>query len=411
MEKNNKILFVHNGIGLGGAPKALRYIIEACVREGYACWVACLECSQTVPYFKDAGADIIILDSLPRYTNSTTTSYDVNSLEFKKEREYAEHYMAYWLKLLSERDHFDIVFINSMSLCDLIMPSKLAGCKVIQVIRETARYGESLVIMKEIISEADAIIFISEYDQQLFSISSNRTILIPDAVDPSLYSCESVERILLREKNGISDDDVVLLFTGGDSFIKGGEFLLTSLMTLTGKQPLTLLYAGYRNCNNKKGIKSFGKIIISYFFKSQRFNQEKIERLLSKLKKNKSINVKVLGYCQDISEYFKISDICLVPYIVPHQALPIIEAGMSKIPCLVSDHSCFKDEIENGINGYLLAVNDPNAWSKAVKDLANNKNKREELGVNNYQKAILRHDFNKNAIKLLSLFDEVLSAI
>ena len=65
MDSNHSILFVHSGKGLGGAPKALRYLIEVCVQVGHSCAVACLDCPQTVPYFQEAGAEIIIVESLP----------------------------------------------------------------------------------------------------------------------------------------------------------------------------------------------------------------------------------------------------------------------------------------------------------------------------------------------------------
>lgn len=406
MIQNKKILFVHNGTGLGGAPKALQYIIKVCVNAGYTCYVACSECSQTIPYFKEAGADIIIVDSFPCYTNSTTLSYGVNSLEFKKERAYSELYVEYWLKIINQ-NHYDIVFINSMSLCDLIKPSKCSGCKVIQVIRETAKCGESFEIMKSIISDADAVIFISEYDQKLFSIDSKNVNLIPDAVDPEKYISGSIEKKNIRRKNNISDNDIVLLFTGGDGFIKGGELLLRVLLKVKSEKPITLIYAGYKNRNNNNIIKHYLKVLLSLFIKSRRFNKEKVNRLLLRLNRKKNINIKALGYVQDIEEYFKIADICMIPYVIPHQALPIIEAGMAKVPCLVSEHDCFKYEIINDINGYLLPINNIYAWIEAINKLVHDDEKRIYMGINNYHNAMLRHDMNNNNKKLLSVLGSI----
>ena len=409
MKNIKKILFVHNGTGLGGAPKALKYIVDACVKYGYSCWVACLKCSDIVSYFKDVGAKIIILDSLPRYTNSTTKSYDVNSSKFKMEREYAKSYSSYWTKILYDNGGFDMVFINSMFLCDLIIPSKLAGCKVIQVIRETGKAGGSLNVMKTIISLADSVLFISEYDKELFSLKSKNVALIHDAVNPQLYLSDHIEKAVLKKKYGVNEEDFILIYTGGDSYIKGPELLLKALLLYSYERPITLLYAGYSGCNTNRSLKLYVKKLLSYFSKSPRYTQERIVRCFLKLKKLRFITLKIIGYNNEIHELFKISDICIVPYKVPHQAMPIIEAGMSKIPCLVSDHPCYKDEIRNGINGYLLSINNPEVWTKSIINLINDKQMRIELGSNNYKNAIQNHDINKNKILMLDHISDILN--
>lgn len=401
------ILFVHNGKGLGGAPKALRYIIEACKKAGHACYVACLNCSQTVPYFKEAGAEIILVDSLPRYTNSTTVSYAVNGKQFQREREFAVRYASYWRAILRNHGPFSLVFLNSMVLCDLIKPSKAAGCKVIQTVRETAQSGPSLTIMKEIIGEADTVLLISEYDRDLFSILSTRTVVIPDAVEPALYFCAPDERAALRETHGLKPEEVVLLFTGGSGYIKGGELFLDSLERVNGAQPFTVFYAGG---SGVQGLKGQIKAMIGRFSHSPRFAPERISRKLSRLVRNSQLSIRVIGYCQNIQDYYKMSDICMVPYRVPHQAFPIFEAGMAKMPCLVSDFPCYQYEVEDGYNGYLLPIRSPNAWARKIESLISNRDKQQQMGQHNYQIAMARHDIHKNSMDLLKLINNLLTA-
>lgn len=407
MNHNKSILFVHNGKGLGGAPKALRYIIEVCKTAGHECYVACLNCNQTVPYFKEAGAEVILVNTLPRYTNSTTVSYPVNSKQFQRERIFAESYAQYWRGILNDHGPFSIVFLNSMVLCDLIKPSKAAGCKVIQTIRETAQSGTTLTFMKEIIGEADAVLFISEYDRDLFSITSANTVVIPDAVDPTLYACDPDEKAVLRESQGLKPEDVVLLFTGGTGYIKGGELFLDSLDKVNSAHPVTVLFAGG---SGAEGFKLRVKKILGLFSHSPRFARERIERKLSRLVRNARHDIRQIGYCSNIQDYYKMADICMVPYRVPHQAMPIFEAGMAKLPCIVSDFPCYQYEVKNSYNGYLLPVDNPDMWAKTIENLASDPDKRQQMGNVNYQMALARHDIQKNSANFLNLINKIISA-
>lgn len=406
MTNKESILFVHNGKGLGGAPKALRYIIEACKKAGHACYVACLNCNLTVPYFKEVGAEVILVDSLPRYTNSTTVSYDVNGRPFREEREFAARYASYWREILRGHGPFSLVFLNSMVLCDLIKPSKAANCKVIQTVRETAQLGPSLAVMKELFSEADAVLFISEYDRDLFSIQSTKCVVIPDAVEPALYACSPDEKAVLRKAHALEAEDIVLLFTGGEGYIKGGELLLDSLEKVKCPQPIAVFYAG---SVSSQSIKHRLKAFLAFFSQSPRFAPERITRKLSRLVRNGQLSIRVIGYCQNIQDYYKMSDICMVPYRVPHQALPIFEAGMAMLPCLVSDYPCYQYEVEDDHNGYLLPVHNPDAWARKIESLAGDGEKRRQMGQHNYQMAMARHDIHKNSADLLNLVKDLLT--
>lgn len=408
MVDTTSLLFVHNGKGLGGSPKALRYIIEVCKKQGYSCHVACVACDETIPYFREAGAEIITLTSLPRYSNSTTCSFDLNSRKYKREREVAAQYASYWRRIIHDYGPFSLVFLNSMVLCDLIKTSRASGCKVIQTVRETVQTGPSLLIMKDMFGEANAVLFISEYDSDVFSIESVKNIVIPDSVDPSLYSCGPDERLALRKAHGLGPEDVVLLFTGGVEYIKGGEFLLESLKRVNCPKSITVFFAGY-SCD--QDIKYRCKELLSRISNSRRFVAERTTKKLSLMVGNRHMNIRPIGFCTNIHDYFKMSDICLIPYKVPHQAMPIFEAGMAKLPCIISDFPCYHYEVKDGDNGYVLPIDNPYVWARKIESLVTDKQQRIQMGLRNYQMAMKRHDIYSNTQDLLRFINSVLTAV
>ena len=125
-----------------------------------------------------------LLNHYPNFTNSTTESYHIDSASYQKQRDFAATYAYYWSNVITKHGPFSLVFLNSMVLCDLIEPTKEQGCKVIQAVRETAQVGAAFDVMKKMFSNADAVMFISEYDQDLFGNDFARSIVIQDAVDP-----------------------------------------------------------------------------------------------------------------------------------------------------------------------------------------------------------------------------------
>jgi glycosyltransferase involved in cell wall biosynthesis len=378
------------GTGLGGAPKALHYIINYCFNKGFDCYVACLDCQEVIDYFSGAGAKCIVLDDLPYYVNSTTESYPVGSKKFINQRKHAQIFKQKWKNIIKDNGGFDLVFINSMTLCDLILPSKEIGCKVIQVVRETAQPGESLTIMKELFHKADFTIFISEYDQRLFSLQTPSCV-IKDGGDPDLYRANPYIKYDLRKKNNIKQSAKVILFTGGFHDIKGSGFLIDLFLNFIPKEKIVVLWAGY---SFGRGFKQAIKKVLSYFFYSDKFLAQKILKNIKKLNQSNKFDIRLIGFSNNIEQYYIMADVCLVPYRVPHQAMPIFESGFSSIPCIVSDWECFNEEVVNMQTGFLVKYGDVKGWIRAIQDLIKDDELRIRLGEFNYHNAINNHNIN-----------------
>ncbi len=412
-----RILFVHMGKGLGGSPKSLRYAIDACNKAGHDCYVACLESQVIADYFAVAGAKTIFVDELPYYVNSTTQSIPLNTSEYRKMRGFAKTYESFWKKFLNDNGPFDLVFLNSMVLCELIKPSKEHGCKVIQVVRETAQAGPSLDVMKELFNQSDTVLFISEYDKQLFDIKHTPCFVVPNVVERSLYEISKSEKNKLRTQHNIAKDQRVLLFTGGTSPIKGGEFLIDCISRLKTDKKVVLFFAGY-SCD--KSLRSFViKIIgflsrhiqfidvITHFSTHDRYASQRIMRKINHFDHSKNISIRPIGFQKSIQNYYKMADICIVPYRDPHQARPIFEAGASKIPCLASDHACFIHEIIDDYNGFLAPYGNAEMWAEKMRLLLEDQEQCSKMGENNYKMTVERHDKKTNLAQLLGIITQV----
>ena len=399
----SKILLVHNGRRMGGAPRALGYIIRALVNSGWDTYVACVPCPETRKHFVSAGAQVILLDTLPRFTNTTSNKYTVQSNEYASERKIAEQYTEKWRSLLQEHGPFTHVVINSVVLCDLIQPSLEEGCKVIQFVRETSEEGPELDVMCEKLEKANAVVFISEYDRDMYSLNNCCTYVVPDFADPKMYYITYQKRETLRKQNKIEDSQYVVLYTGGDNKIKGPHIVLDSMARIKKPKDIVLIYAGYTHKTEENRYKKLIKYLIA-LISSGKYYAERLE--IFKCLLGRKMEVIYTGYSMNIEQYFKIADLCLVPYSVPHQAMPIFEAGMAGIPCIASKFRCFEKEIENGKNGLLVSIDKPKQWARAIEKLADNRALSRSMGDENKRKAYERHDMQSNIYKIIKILEK-----
>lgn len=403
------VLFVHNGTAVSGSMKSLVYTIEICKSIGYSCSVACLKSDQTNPAFRRAGAEVILLDSLPPYSISPSFTKRISQSRFRRERESSKSYYAYWKTILRRYGPFDIVFINSVVLSDLICPSKRSGCIVIQVVRETVQKGPHFRLLGALLEEADGVLFISNYDRELFSLDETDTTVrvIPNPEDPLLFSCRPGERSALRNELEIRKDDIVIIYTGGDMYNKGGDILLGSMLKLDPYHSYVTIYAGRQNRIDSITLAHRLKSTLGSILRSQYFYHDRIATLTRRINRKDYLRVIRIGLTTKISKYYNIADICVVPYRVPHQARPIFEAGMARLPCIVSDFACFTEELEHGLNGYLISHTDRYAWADAIQELAQDRKMRLHMGRQNYIRALKRHDISRISVELGDFIEKV----
>jgi glycosyltransferase involved in cell wall biosynthesis len=96
-------------------------------------------------------------------------------------------------------------------------------------------------------------------------------------------------------------------------------------------------------------------------------------------------NMKYIGIIENVYESLRESDILIFPSIVPHFAKPVIEAGMCKLPVIVSDVKGMEEIVKLHYNGILFPVGDVHALAEAINLLASSSTLREEYGHNNFK--------------------------
>lgn len=132
------------------------------------------------------------------------------------------------------------------------------------------------------------------------------------------------------------------------------------------------------------------------------------EQLLYDLREKFSLTneVEFTGFVDDVKSFMKGLDIFVLPSKWEGFGYVIIEAQACKLPVVAFDISSLPETIENGYNGFLVPMEDEEAFSEAVKKLISNEPLRHQMG-NNGRKTAQKFDINESIRKLVSYLKQV----
>jgi glycosyltransferase involved in cell wall biosynthesis len=118
-----------------------------------------------------------------------------------------------------------------------------------------------------------------------------------------------------------------------------------------------------------------------------------------------------VGWCQDIPEVLERCDVmCLPSY---REGLPksLIEAAACGLPIVTTDTPGCREVVRNGYNGFLVPVREVPELVKALKNLIQNPELRDQLGRNSVEIATEEFSSVRVIAETLSLYKKLLPSV
>ncbi|MBL4885649.1 MAG: glycosyltransferase family 4 protein [Planctomycetaceae bacterium] len=115
------------------------------------------------------------------------------------------------------------------------------------------------------------------------------------------------------------------------------------------------------------------------------------------------------GWRDDARQRMSGFDVFVLPSIYEGFPFAILEAMSASLPCVVSLVDGTKDAISTGETGYLLPVNDKDAWTETLKSLVKNPNKRQTIGKNARQSYHNQFSLQAMAERTVAVYENVIS--
>jgi glycosyltransferase involved in cell wall biosynthesis len=324
------ILFVHHGIGIGGASINLQTVVKNFQDKNYNLIVLFLQDSDATKLFLDLDCKIVI-SKFPIYYFYHMSKWVkywqlhklcIQVLSFILHLTYVSRY---YLKKISP----DIVYLNSSVLTDWCLSCKLLDIKNVINVQETINdgyFGLRKKLIRAIITKcSNRVFFISDF---------NRLCLVTDefkkydiVYNTLECSADCIKIVPFSEK---SYDFVYL---GGDSYIKGWDYIVGLL-----KSNLSFKMSIAGTISNEKNIK---------------------------LVKSDS-RVTYYGSLENAASLICKAKFLLSPFKESHFSRPIMEAYYCGVVPIGSDLPGIEEQLINNISG-ILFPNNLNDFLKVIQ--------------------------------------------
>lgn len=381
-----KILYIHHGKGLGGAPLSLLLLINALDKEKYHPVVLFLHYSQVVELYKQNSIEIAGI--VNRYDFSHTKvwcfrwyhfPYFLRSAwdTFRTERSVAD----YWLDVIKP----DIVHLNTSSLIAWGKVASKRNIPVIWHVREPLADGyfgfRKWIIKKYVAKYSSKILPICKHDALPWK-DNPKTHVVYNAVDPKKFDF-NINKIALNLSPKI-------LFLGGLSQEKGTLVIFKAFEKVLKQLPdAKLLVASYFDLDLNK-TSCVKKLFPAYKFKIE------VSNILEKIKDS----VVLLGPVQNIPQVMASCDLIVFPATVGHFARPIIEAGFMKKPVIASNLAPLDELVINNKTGFLIDPENIDLWADKLILLLKDRELKEKMGEAGHEFCV-RHFTIQNQIKII----------
>lgn len=398
-----KILIFHNYTTSVGGGLSLLHILESIDLNKYQVKVAIPDFEgDLAKKISSLGIDIIIdskLISTYAHYNGYTTLYlsmrhyrDVNKII--KNKKYLENFLI--------QETPDLVMVNSLTLYLIGNITKKLNIKSICFIRETFTKGllgfRTNNMKRSILENFERIIFISSFDmakaiknREQFSAKCS---VITDKVDIALYN-KQLHMDSIKHELHINSEKVIL-FLGGVNKLKGTMTIIKALPKINYDYRLILLQ--YNQSENKKSLKNCLKRLIGkdYYFKLHRYIR----------KYNLEKKIILLPATDAVYKYFSVADAVVFPSNFAHQARPIYEAGISRVPIIITDFENTREFLDD-TNGWKIKKGNHIQLADTLNYIFDSKNQYEVNGriKNNYNRSFKTNNKDTMFYELNSIID------
>jgi len=237
----------------------------------------------------------------------------------------------------------------------------LRGCDILKV--PSIKYGVRLKkhienLVRKAIIWADKVLVASraEYNEALgIGADVEKLVLIPNGVNTEEFN-PNVDGQVVRRRFGIKDS-LVVLFVGSLLPVKGVEYFLRSI-------PIIL-----------STISNVVFVIVG-----EGFQKDFLKDLSRKLGISKSVIFAGQVQRSKIPYFFAASDVFVMPSLSEGFNNAVIEAMASGKPVVGTSVGGTRDQIEDGLNGYLVEPANPRDLADRVSLLLNDPKKRKVMG-------------------------------
>jgi glycosyltransferase involved in cell wall biosynthesis len=391
-----RILYVHHGKGIGGAPLSLLYLIRGLDRSRYEPAVLCIHDGEAADLYRREGIETIVDSRLHDFSHTNVLWYPLWQLPKILLRLWQFPFTRLRFARFLRSRRVDLIHLNTSTLTAFALAARAQGIPVVWHIREPLQRGYTglrrAVIRRIIDRTAARILPICRYDAEQLLPSPSMHVVY-NFIDFAQFDA-SIDGAPLRAALGIEDGAQVVCLLGGVNPIKGTHVFVKAAASLLDAHPdAVFLIAGpvpEQNLRNRiNGLCVYER------------------KLRAQIPKTHMSRIRFLGVRKDIPQLLAASDMLCFPSTVPHFARPIIEASAMGLPVVASDLGGPRELVKQEETGLLVPAGSAAALADAIERLLGDDALRASMGRAGMAFAAEQFDARKNTARVLAQYDEI----
>ncbi|MFZ5759344.1 MAG: glycosyltransferase family 4 protein [Thermodesulfobacteriota bacterium] len=421
-KKRSNIIFIHHGAVPGGAPTSLRNLTI-----GLACYerlqlTVCCPFPAMIAFFAQVPGVRVIRYPRPCKVSGKVAIGWANLFrpmtfcQFVLDMLYAPVAIVREARFLRQLRP-DIVHLNSSILWTSAIAAKLNRCLLVWHVRETFLGGKGNLRRKLyarfIAALADRVVCISPSEAaSMDALHSAKHEIIYNSIDFSAFQPAGYDQQEEKKIIGFRATDFVILSLGGTSFRKGAFQLIDCLHYL--EESVKVVIAGEWTVTRPAALNSPAGILLRVEDVLVKWGWKKFlswlypRRLANLFHGNVRSRVLFPGGVDQLPGLIAACDVLVFAGTTPHFARPIYEAWAMEKPVIVFDTPVMRSEVEDGVDGLLVAEHTGKALAAGIEQLRKNPAMGQAFGQKGRKKAMERFDLHQNAERIACMYFSLL---
>lgn len=404
-----RILYIHHGGGIGGAPLSLLYLIRQLDRALYEPVVVTLRPGPVVGLYRAEGVETHVAQGIDDFSHTTLEWYGGRDLWRLPGKLLRIGPSIRRTEALVRRFRPDLVHLNSSALAPAALGAARAGVPVVWHIREPLARGffglRRAWIRRAIDRCAARVVAICQHDAAQL-LPSDRVRVIYNFVHFGQFD-RSLTGEAFRAEFSIPPGAPLVTMLGGVARPKGTLTLVRALPALLAAVPeARVVIAGPPLPPfDGQGLKGLAKRLLG-----ADAYERAVQRAVDALDERARAALIFAGVRRDVPDLLAASACLVFPSTVPHFARPVIEAAAMGVPSVASDLGGPRELVVPGETGLLVQPGDPDALAAALAGLLADPACLRALGEAAYRRARQLFDAQANAAATIALYDEILGS-
>ncbi len=403
-----RILFVHGGKGIGGAPLTLLTLIRSLDRARFSLHVLCLFESEAADLFRNEGIETYIGKGIHHLAHTTGVWYPIKYLPMFLYRLFLFPISILNAYRFLKSNHFDYVHLNGSGLLAVAIAARLRKTPVLLHVLEHLHPGyiglRRFILTRLLIKFSDAIVFICNADARVFP-PSPKIHVVYDGIDPGEFDPGKVSGSAALS-SVIPGNARVAGMLGGIHPIKGTlEFVKAAARVVRQFPDTHFIILGV--VPQKKTRSGYSAAVA--FLRGWLSGERKYRMNVARATDEESLKgrVHMMGPMLNVPSVVKMLDVLVFPSTTPHYARPLIEAGLMNKPVIASRIGGPDEIVVDGVTGFLVTPGNPDELADRIIGLFNDPGLSARMGNAGRTRALEMFDVRRNVSEILKLYDVI----